>query len=234
MKFLLFFLLLSAGVHAFEMDYSHFSTPEELIVYEKNRLQESTLEGEALAEAYMDLGESYLLSEQYELALEHLSAGYEIAQNCIERKEHLPSRALFGLAITYANLDRLEESYFAIETMEMQLRRSYCQGCEEVGHIILMGLEEPPILGADTVSIKECMDRVRGTINRANELISFVKRAEVQFILRNIIADLGDRSIRCCQSGGVWKACLRPLVNKWYKWNEKWRLFGIPPDPAWD
>jgi tetratricopeptide (TPR) repeat protein len=206
------------------------------LIYEKSRVEEAELKGQDLAEAYVDLGESYLLNEQYELALESLSLGYEIAQNYVDREKSMFPRALIGLAITYANLGRLEEAYFVIENMENQLKKLYCRDCriEEEESYLLIDSEAPPLIGPDRISIGECVNRVVGTARRSRELISFVKKPEVQFILNNIIGDLEDRANRCCHAGGVWKACLGPLVNKWYKWNEKWKLFKIPPDPAWD
>ena len=37
----------------------------------------------------------------------------------------------------------------------------------------------------------------------------------------------------CLKKGcniSLWKACLKPLIDKWYKW----KTFGIPADPSWD
>jgi hypothetical protein len=78
MKVFLLFLLFYSNCYGFEVDYSLFSTSEELLFYEKTRLEECGLKNEELGEAYIDLGESYLFAEKYELALEHLAIGYTL------------------------------------------------------------------------------------------------------------------------------------------------------------
>lgn len=82
--------------------------------------------------------------------------------------------------------------------------------------------------------MKECLERVGNTVSMSKKLIAFVKRKEVVFLLTTLIDGLEERASRCCRAGGLWKACLQPLVNKWHLWNQKWKVFGIPPDPAWD
>ncbi len=219
---------------ALEIDYSSFFSPEEVIAYEESRVQDSELEGMDLADAYIDLGESYLLCGHYEKALYNLGVGAELARDC--QLERTFPRAFLGLAITYANMGLMEEFYAAVKVMQAELETGYCLDCQKARdsayRIELTYSSE--ILGPDKISIQDCIDRVQGTADSANELISFVRRPEVQFILRGVIRDLRDRALHCCRAGGLWKACLQPLTNKWAKWNEKWKLFGIPPDPSWD
>ncbi len=237
MKFLFFFLLLSSFSHGSEVDYSIFSSQEELFAYEKSRLQDESLEGEALAQAYLDIGESYLFNGDYELALEHLFFGYKIAQNCEKESKELLSRGLFGIAVTYANLNRVEESYFAIQTMGAQLRSYHCSDCynqEDQNDVFLIGSEDFSIFGPDKLPIRDCIERAQGVAKAANELISLVTRVDSQFFLRRGIDALENGAIECCLKGGIWKACLRPIAIKYHNWNQKWKVFNIPPDPAWD
>ena len=125
--------------------------------------------------------------------------------------------------------------------MEEFLDAHKCTGCLEKHHSIELcsyasekaSASDQTILGPERISIEECIERAQGTANYAKIIIGFSK-SRAQFILNTLIDDLKDRAIRCCMAGGLWKACLQPLVNKWHQWNEKWEVFGIPPDPAWD
>lgn len=109
-----------------------------------------------------------------------------------------------------------------------------CQEIEEKEYYLELASLTPPILGPDKIAVEECLNRVYGTAKRANDLILFVKRPEVRFMLRSIIEGLEGSAALCCRDGGLWKTCVGPLMDKWYLWNEKWKLFGIPPDPSWD
>ncbi len=91
----------------------------------------------------------------------------------------------------------------------------------------------PKIEGPDIATITQSINRVDATQKAAGILIATAK-TEVRHILNCIIEDLANRARNCCRAGGLWKICLQPLVDKWYQWNEKWQIFGIPPDPAWD
>ena len=91
-----------------------------------------------------------------------------------------------------------------------------------------------PILGPERISISDCIDFAESTAEKCGYLISFVPKAAVQVTLQILISDLKQRAISCCRAGGLWKACLKPILDKWQVWNEKWNLFKIPPNPAWD
>lgn len=91
-----------------------------------------------------------------------------------------------------------------------------------------------PIYGPDKVSKAQCEQNVRGTTNACRYLITLVKKASAQVILNILVDDLERQALNCCWAGGIWKACLGPIVDKWQLWNSKWIDFGIPPDPAWD
>ncbi len=230
MKLILFFMFISSSIYAFKVDYSQFSTPEELIAYEKSKIEEGGLESDELAEAYIDLGESYLFNDQYELGLEYLSIGYEISQNSPKKQKETFPRVLFGLAVIYANLNQMEESYFMLESIQTELQKYNCKE----NHAFLTQVNNTPILGPDKISTRECVTRAANTADSARGLISLVPRKEVRFLLQTLIKGLENSAIDCCYAGGVWKACLQPIVNKWHLWNEKWKVFKIPPDPAWD
>jgi hypothetical protein len=137
-------------------------------------------------------------------------------------------------------MDRLDQFHAVVDAIKEFLDVHKCAGCLEkhtdlCSHyeIISEKLSDRPILGPDRISIEECIERAQGTANYAKIIIGFSK-SRAQFILNTLIDDLTGRAIQCCMAGGLWKTCIQPLVNKWYQWNEKWKIFGIPPDPAWD
>jgi hypothetical protein len=145
------------------------------------------------------------------------------------------------LAIVYANIDQLEKFHTVVHSIEELLDAHTCTECSEKHHLAKLcsyALEkalvsDQPILGPERISIEECIERSKTTANCARLIIGFSK-SRAQLILKHLVDSLEDRAIRCCMAGGLWKACLQPLIHKWHRWNEKWKVFGIPPDPAWD
>lgn len=142
------------------------------------------------------------------------------------------------MQLPIANLNLLKEFYCAVEEMQKEFAFNCCPSCRKIDdheHFIeLTASSSCRPEGPDKISVQECLDRVHGTANRMYDLIAFAPKVEVQFLLRNIVKELACQAADCCMAGGLWKACLGPLLNKWCKWNEKYRVFGIPPDPAWD
>jgi len=249
-KWHLFFILsfiLKTPVFSEEINYGMFSSFEELISYETNQILFFHSEDfEALSNAYINRGESYLIAGNYNLAIEDLKNGYEVAELCnSDVKTALCLRSLLGLVFSYGIMDEMEEFH----VIEQEIRNLFgafeCRTLEKRQHLNRSGSRfgysamtthssvEQPIHGPDKISIADCIDRARGTA-RASRILILRAKLEVQTFLNILIDDLEDRAVRCCIAGGLWKACLQPIVNKWQKWNEKWKVFGIPPDPTWD
>jgi tetratricopeptide (TPR) repeat protein len=243
------FLILIFSIHACcfssEPDYNTFSSFEELIVYETNQIANLDLSNyEDLADAYLNRAESYLISSKYELALEDIEKAYELSGYCRQEVRSLILlRSLLDLAFSYALLDKLDEFhrieselkelFDAFECSRVEKRQASNRSKFHSGHAARSTNSEKPILGPDRISIDDCVDRAEKIAGAARILI-LKARVDVQAFLNILIQDLETRAIRCCLGGGIWKACLQPIANKWQQWNEKWRVFGIPPDPAWD
>jgi hypothetical protein len=79
-----------------------------------------------------------------------------------------------------------------------------------------------------------CHEVVINTARSLHMMIALVPRTEVRIVLSQLIECLKEEGLRCCDLGGVWKGCVGPLAKKLYIWNQKWKMFEIPPDPAWD
>jgi len=156
-------------------------------------------------------------------------------------------RALFGQLLAYANLDLIEPIYPIITTLESIIDSCKCKsniGVNIKGEINYFSLPEFPlksmhsqhsrspdikIEGPDYIPVRDCVERVRTTVQAADFLIVKV-RPEIQALCRYIISKLSDAAIDCCWAGGLWKGCLQKLINKW----QDWKMFGIPADPAFD
>lgn len=168
-------------------------------------------------------------------------------------------RSLFGLFLTYARAENLQgveeigkelreivDSYSCndcqhhLENIDRQIK-GYTPGKNQTQNLIKDSPlppnfkqakkgEDYPILGPTEVPIYECLDRVKITADLAYALIEAVDKVAIRLAAKPIIDYLIDSCNRCCRAGGLWKACLQPLVNKWHAW----KVFGIPNDPAWD
>jgi hypothetical protein len=79
-----------------------------------------------------------------------------------------------------------------------------------------------------------CEEVVNATSLALNGMIALVPREEVRNILTLLVESLAKEGLRCCATGGIWKSCVGPLAKKLHIWMQKWKLFGIPPDPAWE
>ncbi|HAZ15688.1 MAG: hypothetical protein A2Y28_00185 [Chlamydiae bacterium GWC2_50_10] len=224
------------------IDYSLYGSIEDIICNETSALAQIDPSNYEQMEVLLLLrGESYLISKSWEYALADFQAADQI--NLYEQRSNLHNqysysfRSLFGQAIAYANL----ENHEAVERITLSLQESIDEHVQAISFIDPNPLNSDrtireeilPLLGRDHISVKECIERIKGTVNLARILIS--KAPPISQAALNIIIDeLADMAKNCCRKGGLWKGCLGPLVNKWYQWNKRWELFGIAPNPAWD
>jgi hypothetical protein len=82
----------------------------------------------------------------------------------------------------------------------------------------------------EKITIGDCIDRVKGVATALKFGIAFVKQGHYAFILNAFVDTLQDKCITCCRSGEFWTNCVSPILLKL----NKWKLLGIPDDPAWD
>jgi hypothetical protein len=57
-----------------------------------------------------------------------------------------------------------------------------------------------------------------------------IKDASKRFLFYSFIKSLEDAGYYCCKDGSIWTSCVAPLLDKL----QKWKMVGIPADPAWD
>ncbi len=236
---------MNASVFSEKIDYNIFSSFDELISYETSKIADFYSGNYAdLSDAYINRGESHLLAGNYELAVEDLQNGYELAGFCdLHVKSVLLLRSLLGLLFSYGIMNEMDGFHLVEQEIKILFDAFDCRKTEKrqnlnrsgfhTGYSAMASNAEKPILGPDKISIADCVDRAQGTA-RASRILILRAKLEVQTFLNILIDDLESRAVRCCVAGGLWKACLQPILSKWQQWNEKWKVFGIPPDPAWD
>ncbi len=200
-----------------------------------------------LAELHANRGESLLLLEADEYALADFELACQYASQCqTEEISFLTFRPLFGAFLAYIRLEDLEHAQVTAALLEQILKnhtcrecaheiataeRHFCYGTVTMPKIFQTIRADHPILGPNTpIPDYECLDRVDAMVAAITPLIAVVKRAEVQALAWMVINELADQARYCCLSGGMWKACLQPLVNKLHYW----KVLGIPADPMWD
>jgi hypothetical protein len=236
-----------------QVNYNAFDSIEEVIEFESNFIEyipnDSSME---LSEAYANRGESFLLCNRFAEALDDFQKSYDFAIIVKNAKilSQLIFRSLFGQAIAYANLNMPQ----AIEPITHELllitRSMQCNDCggQEESKAIPCAINafsnrfsiitcasnsDVQIYGPDEISIEDCIDMVNNTANLSKILISKAP-STARAVLTVCIDRLAGEARKCCRAGGLWKACFQPLANKYHQWNQKWKVFGIPPDPAWD
>jgi len=232
------------------VNYSLFNSIEEVIEFETSCISQAT-SSEQLSEAYTCRGESFLLYGLYEEAIEDLQKAYLFAQSINDKEIHrsFAFRVLFDQAIAYGNLNNLEMVILTTTTLKELIDTVHCDDCIKADcsmtssshsknstftfSSFLKCSNNVPIYGPDQISTRDCIDFVNNTVKFSKLLIANASPS-VQAVLILTIEELGDQASRCCRSGKGWKGCVQNLANKYHQWNQKWQVFGIPPDPSWD
>jgi hypothetical protein len=223
---------------------------EDLIVTESSTITHSkSLEGKlngiiSRAESYLLCGDNQKAISDYETA----SFLIDNLEQFSEDKIYFSFRSSFGLMIAYVNEnmeDRGWECYNLLKTtldtlpcgdqtskhdsFDSELLFSLSKG-EDLDAIFV----NRPIEGPDQIPLQDCLSLVNNTERLCKVLIGYVKSPGAQATLSLLIDSLTDSARRCCLGGGLWKACVGPLLQKWSKWDQRWQMLRIPPDPAND
>lgn len=83
----------------------------------------------------------------------------------------------------------------------------------------------------EQVSVYECRDRVARCAQKVKLFVGpLIKDIARRAIFFTFIDALEDQGLYCCRDGSIWTSCVTPLLEKL----QKWRMVGIPDDPAWD
>ncbi len=225
-----------------EVNYSSFQSIEEVIDFETARLVSIPLNDyEGLSEALISRAESYLLSDNFEKALNDYSRAYDLSSSCNDniKQSQLYFSSLFGMIVAYCNLDMENEALEISQKLNNLIDKWQCHSCRMTSHLSSHGSALLPtkcvdIQGPNYNEPGWCDDVVMGTAEAMRYLASLAKTHKARIALLATISALESRCLNCCATGEFWKICVAPIAEKWKLWNDKNRLFGIPPDPAWD
>lgn len=226
-KWILIFLL-SALCLSYAQNLPDFHSVQEVLDFETAQIAAL-----GSADCYINRAESYLLCQNYDLALHDLEIGYQLLQN-IEDHLTLHFRSLFGLAIVYANIDQLEKFHAVESSIEAFLDAHKCTRCSEKHHSIelcsyvLAKLLVSDISEPEQISVEACIEKANNTAKYARILINKSHPA-ARLVLNALVNRLTNKAIKCCVAGGLWKGCIQPLATKWQEWNEKWKIFDRLP-----
>ena len=228
-------LFLFVFLQGFSIDFTQFSSVDDLIKFESKRIENFTTTA-SKAEGYLDRIESYFLLDEYEHALSDVHEVHALISQIPEDKvKFIEFRLLFDELLIRSCL-QLPADHLFDRLMEI-IDTVQCSGCSE--QIVSCRIFHPmgtcaEILGPDYNPPGYCEEIVTGTANAMKVVVSKNPKRSVQWVLLELVEALEKKALDCCRSGAFWKTCVGPIVDKWKQWNDKWTIFSIPPDPAWD
>jgi len=249
-KFLLFCLGMMVGLHS-DPFYEDCKSIEEVISKETEIIISTPpADHDALATLYVSRGESYLLSAEYEKALRDFETAllhlyYSTDQ---DSRFAIAFRAMFGEVFSYDHLGMQEHAEYAIQQLWNITKRFTCDDCShgqrcseavtltisringDSNYFIIPIFVDPN----ERQSAEWCEQTVKNTGGALRGIAINIRISSIKAAALELIKALEKQAIKCCYAGGLWSACVKPLANKFEQWNRKWKVFGIPPDPAWD
>lgn len=181
----------------------------------------------------LDRGEENLLLGEYFQAQEDFCKAISLIENQNNQEIRL-CRALFSRSLSNAALRQEENALLDIEHLMKILDHFQCNEAKQGNAYFAHG---QPILGPDEMDVSDCIDLVENTIGFVKEILALSPVSNGWKI--SVIAAIEAAAAKarsCCKSGGIWKACLQPLFEKWLilkDWDKECRKLGnwyfLPP-----
>jgi tetratricopeptide (TPR) repeat protein len=237
------------------IDYGKCQSIEDVISKESEEIEHmSPSDHDELAYLYVSRGESHLLNAQYEKALDDFQNANSHLRYSRDAKTlmSVAFRAAFGEVIGYDNLGLYENAEQAIRQLQFIVRHFECDDfigsrpCQE-RILLLANRAQCNEIHADSLILRNvaldpnesqpkwwCEKTVKNTTAVLRGLAANIPSSVTRFSALELIKTMEEKAIKCCYAGGLWSACLKPLADKFEQWNRKWKVLGIPPDPAWD
>lgn len=238
-KILVFFLVLtvfSSFVYS-NSEYAKSNIFVEIIEKETEAIA-AARNSKDLSERYSERGISLLFSGEYENSLSDFNAAIEEQIKSGNLDEAIIGCALWGRLLANAYLDRLDEVVLDIESitslMQIDTPCDCNPNCDTNLHYSDYILRTEVWPENRPMSRWDCEKTVENTAQAMRCLATLAPKSEVRFLLMELIDKLAKKAKECCAAGGLWSACLKPMAEKLHLWNQKYRFFGIPPNPAWD
>lgn len=249
---IVFFLMLIRGAsYANEIDYRDCQSIVDVIERESLEIMNvEALDHNELAQLYVSRGESYLLNVQYEKAAED----FILAEFHSEHMQGMDDiimirfRTAFGKVVSYDNLGMRGETEEALQQLQIIAEHVVCPNCAErqprfeMSNLFNRGYyfqktavvsddkkSYNDILGPDTPPSPGWCEEIVTGVGRAMDAIACLAPSYgVKIALIGVIEALITRGVKCCQTGGFWKACAAPIVRKWKEWKDNKEKNALP------
>lgn len=192
-----------------------------------------------LAKAYNARGISNFFNAEYDKALQDFNKVIEVLEE-IEAGESLLAGAWMGKMLTHAYLG--DEQNVILDLQMLDYIFSCHQPCCSLNsnHCFPVNTHDKMLESKSAwpenkpMSTWECEQTVKNTAFAMECLATKIPQNSIKLLAIKGIDEMKEAALNCCYRGGLWSACLKPMAEKFHQWNQKWKLFGIPPDPAWD
>ena len=247
--FLSLILVLTSSILATDptADTSPAQAIHDVIELESSQILYNAMHGKQDAEAikiYNERGISYFFNGDYDKALNDFNHVIEAWKRGENVHETIVGAAWWGRMFSHAYLGQEEEVVFDIQAVQYFFY--FDQNCCQDASFFLSRLSNTrasnrlPIITIEAwpenepMTKWECVQTVKNTAWAMMVLADKIPQYSVRVLVMKIVDDLKDSAMDCCYRGGLWSACIKPLADKLHMWNQKWKMFGIPPDPAWD
>jgi len=176
----------------------------------------------------LDKGEKCLLKRNHELAIEIFSEAIELCFKK-EKQEIRLCRGLIDRSIARASIGDETEAIQDLRLLQKQIETFKCTNATaEFEEEFTAGGK--PILGDDLISIEDCVKRTENTVSYIKDILALAPvKAKWKAAFISTLYLMEDQAIQCCRAGGVWKACLQPLLEKWLElkdWERECRRSG--------
>jgi tetratricopeptide (TPR) repeat protein len=197
----------------------------------------------ALADLYLSRGETFFLIDEYDNAFQDFVKAYNLILEIPNKKEKLSLefRNVLNFSFIYT-INGDQHSILAAQEYLLELFNEICSPATRKT-VKSQNFAPPSFILCATPKIHGpeqeprpgwCKEVVLGTGVLMANIANKAPNSGARNALLTTVAILEHRALECCEAGGLWKACVGPIVEKWQVWNHKWKILGIPPDPAWD
>lgn len=166
--------------------------------------------------SYDNLG----MTEETQEAIERLKkiAMHVSCNDCIE---HRPCQGGVMPVANRIHLRNLEE--LASNSMCFRDMIFFCKDKEDSGSEQQQGNQDnyDDILGPNQPPEPNWCEEIVTGVGRAMDAIAcLAPNYGVKVALIGVIEALITRGVKCCQTGGFWKACVAPITRKWREWKD--------------
>ena len=150
-------------------------------------------------------------------------------------------RPSFGMIIAYSTLDMEDMAIQAHDEFRALISNLQCRDCsnhpsttsstnlQKISKLICyIPTEWKP------EDREDCESKVRKVANLMKVLAAINTNRAIVASLEISICLLEEECLKCCKTAGFWQSRIDPIWQKWKRWNDKYEMFRIPPDPCWD